>query len=507
MGAAAVFAVALVARLVELIHGGAATGPYGYDQSVYYAAADALLHGRVPYSGDFVFLHPPGIIIAGLPFALLGRLTSAATGFLAENIAFSVLASCTASLITVVARRAGIPRWAALAGGVTYATWSVTVLAGSSARLEPLGDLVLVLAVHLLGPGRDPSRRRLLLAGVVLGLLINVKVWWVVPIALLLLLAGPARGSVRERFVAPVAAVTTAALIDLPFLLMSRGHMFVSIVSAQLGRTDLQNTRSGGLERLSTMVRLGRLTGVGAVTGRLFGVHPQDANPGATIATLAVCALVVITSVMALRTVLGRVFVPVLTAQIVVLLAAPTYFPYYGDYVGVPLALVVAAAAGPVRWRRGALPWPLLWSASAAFTLALALTSPRPLSVVHAPDSEALTRATANIRCIVADTPWILIDLDALDRSFEGRCRNWVDFQGVGHGAGPDRTAYVVGRHATPAWHRVVSRYFGSGDALAISDPHAWALLTPAERRDLTRGPLLAESRGVLIFGTLRTSP
>ncbi len=55
-------------------------GLAGYDPPTYYTAAAALLHGRMPYHGDFIFVHPPLVILVGLPFALLGRLTSARPG-------------------------------------------------------------------------------------------------------------------------------------------------------------------------------------------------------------------------------------------------------------------------------------------------------------------------------------------------------------------------------------------------------------------------------------------
>lgn len=502
LDAIGVFTLALAGRLVELLHGGVAAGPNGYDQSVYYAAADAVTHGRVPYRGDFVFLHPPGIILTGLPFALLGRLTTAPTGFLVENIGFALLASCTAVLVVVVARRAGMPRWAAVGGGVFYASWSVTVAAGSSARLEPLGDLLFVLAVYLIGPGRDLSRRRLVLAGVMFGLLVSTKVWWVVPVGLVFLLLARGRGGIRVWSVVPLAAVVTTTLVDLPFLLLSRGHMFVSVIMVQLARKDVQITPSGDLGRLSTMVRLERLTGVEAVMSRLFGIHPEDLNPSVPLITIVVCALVVTTSAYALRTALGRIFVPVLAAQSLVLLTARTYYPYYGDFVGVALALVVAAAVGPVGGRLRRTAWPVGWATVAVFTLVPLLATRPNVFARHPPDGEALARATRNIPCVVADTPWALIDMNALDRSFEDGCRNWIDFQGVSHGGGADPAAYVLGTEATAAWKRVVHDYLASGDAFALSDLRMWGLLGPARLRDLTRGQFVTQSQGILVFRT-----
>jgi hypothetical protein len=339
----------------------------------------------------------------------------------------------------------------------------------------------------------------------VFGLLLNVKLWWVVPIALVFVLTVRWRRGLREVAIVPLAAVVPAAVIDLPFLVLSRGDMFTSVVSSQLGRAAIQGTPSGEFARLSTWVRLERLTGVEGVMGRLFDIEPADADLGVRVVTLAVCGLVVLASALALRTALGRVFVPVLAAQIAVLLLTPIYFPHYGDYVGVSLALVVAAAARPLRWCPLALPWPALLPLGAALSLVLLLTAPSAVSVQQPPDTAALERATRDIPCLVADSSRVLIALDAIDRSFEIGCRNFVDFHGVGHGGGPDPAAYVRGPRATPAWKRTMVRYFRSGDAVVLSDPNVRVLLGPARLRALTRGQLVASSQGVVVHRTPRS--
>jgi alpha-1,2-mannosyltransferase len=65
-------AVAYVARLVRVARGAGLCGMNSYDGAVYYAAAAGLAHGLLPYR-DFLLLHPPGIVVALVPFAALGR--------------------------------------------------------------------------------------------------------------------------------------------------------------------------------------------------------------------------------------------------------------------------------------------------------------------------------------------------------------------------------------------------------------------------------------------------
>src|SRR6476661_2472269 len=64
--------VAVVARLVPVLRGGGLFGLGNYDDGVYYAAGTALLHGLIPYR-DYLFLHPPGIVLLLAPFGLAGH--------------------------------------------------------------------------------------------------------------------------------------------------------------------------------------------------------------------------------------------------------------------------------------------------------------------------------------------------------------------------------------------------------------------------------------------------
>src|SRR6478672_6895191 len=116
-----VFGVALAIRCAMVVFSrGGIWGTFGYDGSVYYAAADALTFGRLPYR-DFVLLHPPGVTLALAPFAVFGRMVGDHAGYVAANLAFEVLGAINAALVVLVARRLGLARTAALLGGAFYA--------------------------------------------------------------------------------------------------------------------------------------------------------------------------------------------------------------------------------------------------------------------------------------------------------------------------------------------------------------------------------------------------
>jgi hypothetical protein len=84
---ALIAAVAYVARLVPVVRGGGLRGMDSYDGAVYYAAAAGLAHGLLPYR-DFLLLHPPGIVVALLPFAALGRVIGDPYGMEAATLAW-----------------------------------------------------------------------------------------------------------------------------------------------------------------------------------------------------------------------------------------------------------------------------------------------------------------------------------------------------------------------------------------------------------------------------------
>lgn len=493
---AAVVVLAFAARLTALVHVGVVSGTKGYDQSVYYTAADALLHGQIPYRGDFVFLHPPVMVLLGTPFALLGAVTSAATGFFVENLTFAALSALAAGLVVVTARRAGAPTWAGLAGGVFYATWVISLNTGSAARLEPLGDLVLVLVFLAVGRVGTFSARQLCWLGVGLGVLVNVKLWWAAPLLVLFVVAVLPRSGVRRSASVLAGAVATSVVLDLPFLLLSGGHMWTSVVGAQLGRPAVQWVGGGEYGRLATSARLEQSVSAGGAVGALPGLDPADVPTVVHAVTVAACVLVVLVCVLALRHPLGRVAVPVLAVQAGVLLATPVFFTYYADFLGISLALVIAAAgaahgrsATGAGWR--AAPSAVLALGAACTALAFVTA---PVVAVRSPGPASLARATAGAGCIVADTPRVLIALDALDRSFEEGCRNLVDVQGVGYGAGPDASAERVGPAANRAWRRTIVDYLRSGDAVGLGDPGVTAPLPPRLRRAISEGEVLVRT-------------
>jgi len=479
-----------VTRLLYPLLGGGLRGFNGYDAGAYYAGADALSHGLLPYR-DFVLVHPPLITYLLLPFAILGRLTTDPTGFAAAQLAFIGIGALNAALVVAVARRWGCSTRAAVAGGLVYAVSWAAVGAEFLSRLDPVGNMLLLLALLALGPARRRSEDGVpaypLLAGTALGAAISTKIWWALPAALLLV-AGflrtrgqPRRWATPARMLAG-GVISAVAINAVPFLADPLG-MIEMVLGQQLGR----RTKNDELLR--------RMTHLVGIPG---GSHSPVPVLLALLA-LIILGLVVWSAVRAVRTPLGKVVVMLLVGQTLVILASPSWFTFYTDYTAVALALVVTTAIDvPVRTRLrlgSRVPW-FATVALAGLGVATVITTG---SAVVAPvrDLGHLTAVAANQRCVMARTPAMLILTDSLDRSFQPRCRDWVDAMGLAL----DSTSMPSfrGLPRRKPWDATYRHYLLSGQALIVfkDDP-----LPTGVTRELTSNRILARDNAMTIYNT-----
>jgi alpha-1,2-mannosyltransferase len=471
-----VFGVACLLRIgIVLGSRGGPSGNFGYDAGVYYTAADALTHGRLPYR-DFILLHPPAMMLALTPFAVLGRLTSDHAGFMVANTAFAVLGAVNAVLVVAIARRAALPIGAAALGGLFYAVWYGAVAAEFSARLEPFSSFAFLCGVLALMARRMSRRRALILAGLGFGLAVSIKIWWIVP--LIVVLAWYLRSSGTRRDVAPLAggAVAAFVLIDAPFFLAAPGLMWRMVISDQLDRHGSNSSPLARLDQISS----------------LHSAFPSLSTVLQATVLLVIAALAVVLGIAAWRVPAGRLFVIIAVAQLLVLLAAPTYFSYYSGYLAAAVALVVAAGAHGIRSnsRSGRLA-PIVavicvFLATAATATAL-LT--RPIKVVAPFPGAPLAQATAHVRCVVADSPMALIELNVLSRDLAAGCPNWVDVSGRTYDVDAPPNAKPLSRPANAKWQADLRRYLLSGNAMIIIRPATG--YSAATRRLFARLPVM----------------
>jgi alpha-1,2-mannosyltransferase len=491
-GELVVFALGLVARLAVVVVSGGFGGNYGYDAGVYYAASDALIHGRVPYR-DFVLLHPPGLMLALTPFALLGRLTSDHAGFLTASLAFTALGALNAVLVVRVARKLGLAHRPALYGGGFYALWYGTIRAEYLPRLETLGNFALLCGLLALFSTANSRRGwQLLAGGFAFGAAASVKIWWAVP--LLLALAWQLTSSPRWRRLALTAGGAAGALVLIngPFFLLARKNMWQMVVTQQLGRGRDQNSVSS---------RLAQLSGTNYLSGPL--------SRPAELALLAlVIAVALAGCVLAWRLAAARPVVVLAVVQVLLLLSAPSWFSFYTDYAGPAMSLTLAAAVGAAGLpgaaatrRRVVLRYGWLPAAAAALETVLLMATGKSNVVAPFPRAQ-LAPAAAHTRCLMSDSAMALIQLDVLSRSLSNGCQNWVDVTGRTYGIDrPSQARAAVPRRANTRWQRDVRAYLLSGDAVIIIRADGTGLST-ATAAAISGGGVLARAGGYRIYRT-----
>ena len=473
------FLVAVAARVAVIVRHGALHGNFGYDAGVYFAAGDAFVHGRLPYR-DFVLIHPPVEMLVLSPFAALTGLMSDESAFTVTVLAFTVLGGINAVLVLRVARRIGLGPRCSTAAGLFYALWFGSIGSEYLIKLEPVGNLLFLLGLlaalrAVVGGGA----RWAVVAGAAAGAGVSVKIWWIVPVLALVVWLGRTTRSGRTVAQVLAGAVGVSVLLDGPFFLVSPHAIWSSVVVDQMTRGS---TSRSPLTRLTDLSSITRLTGPLSHSGEL--------------ATSVVLLLALGWVVHRAWTVpAARPAVVLLAVQGLVLLAAPSWFPYYGDYLAVAAAVTVGATARPGRVRATRLPtagWTFT-AAMAAITV-LALVSGRS-AVRPFPGAARLARGAASARCVQSDSPMGLIEVDALTRSFRNGCRNWVDVTGRTYG--DDRGSGA--RIDNVRWQRDLTAYLRSGDAVIIVRRSGTGL-SPVTYRDVARDGVLARAGGHRLY-------
>jgi len=459
-----VFVLAVLLRLIPLLARGGLGFWNGYDDGVYYAAADALTFGHMPYR-DYLLLHPPGIVVLLAPFAALGRVTTDATGMIVARCAFIAVGALNASLVAAIAYRWS--RRTAVVAGVLFACWYPAVVTEQTPRLEPVGTTLLLVALLLLVRRTKLVRpRHELLAGAALGLGAGVKIWGMAPWAALVLWE-----LIRQRWAAAgrvvAGGVAALAVLLLPFFIAAPSRMADMVIRDQFRRAVV---RSGLTQRLSS----------------IFGIDKGMATHHSEVA-IVVAVIVLAAAVVAMREGLAQPIVVVLVVSFVVLLASPSYFRHYAEFVAAPAVLVIAIAAGRLTsmvtlHRRtagvaiGVVTALVIGGAAASFAIPEKVQRIAPAVTAAAPAG-----------CLKSDDPGVLIQMNRLSQGFRDNCHLGVDVWGKQQ----DALSHM-------AWQQYLVDYLRSGDAFVLARPNL-DNLTPQTIVLLNSYPPLAEGGGLVL--------
>ena len=405
--------IALFAFIVRIIPElrGELPGGTDYDEGVYFASANALTRGIVPYR-DFVSVHPPGVPLLLAPIAgPFTALFGPTAGFIAARIAAALAGSVTTYLIYRCALRL-TDRRAAVVASVLYATFAAAILAEGRVLLDPFMIVFGVAGSYLFLEHRRP--RAMLLAGILLGLAVSMKLTgavFLVGVLIVGLFVDRARR--RDFAIITACAVGAFAITSLPFVILAGPGTFLSqVVVAQIARpsgSGLPGNISDLTGRFSEFVEWGPLGN-------------RTTLPIAVLVVLLLVSVAVVTWAVLQRTARAWFWTTVLLLAALGLLQAPTFYVQYAALVGAPFAILLG---GAISWLASSIPARIAtvavaillvgligWEAKrSAFTQQIALTRTQ----------ELLYSDGAEMGCVFTDEPDAafvsgIIPQDGLDR-------------------------------------------------------------------------------------------
>ncbi|MGV8909437.1 MAG: hypothetical protein ACOH1Y_10680 [Propionicimonas sp.] len=461
--------VAVAARAYLLRFAGL-TGEGTYDDAVHFSGALALVLGKLPYR-DFLFLHPPMVLLALSPFAGWAQVTSEGFGFAAARVAWMLLGAFNATAVARLLRPLGT--LSAVVGGLAYALYFPAAYAESTTMLEGLANTLLLASLLLLAGGR--SRARLIWAGLLLGLVPTVKIWGVVLLAAVVVWVWATRGA-RAFLTVLVSAAVSAIAVLVPFFLASPARMWEMVVAAQLGRPESRTATTA--DRIWTMLGL-------------FGYPPSDQLAYLLAAgALAVTAL----SVWRNRTFdLAWLGLALFLPASAMLLLTPSFFQHYPAVIAVPFGIVLGSVVTVAPQSGGRRRW---WGALAVLPVVLAWGTAQDLHVVQG--STGLAVQFAALRdpvvaaggCVTSDDPEPLIELDVFGRNIARGCPVWIDLTGHSY---VDEAAGLV-RIQNPVFQHQAITYLASGEVAIIGREDTSRYLDAANRKLVNSWPVLART-------------
>ncbi len=470
--------LAFAVRLETVLRGGGLYGRIGYDGSVYYASAAALAQGLLPYR-DFLLLHPPGITLALLPFAGLGRLLGDANGFAAARLAWFGLGSLSTALVFAVVRPRGL--LPAVAAAACYAVFVPAVVSEHTTSLEAVGSVCLLGAVALLAPARAPVPRPVwpfLAAGALLGVATGTKIWGVV-VVLAVVAWAVARVGARRAGLVLLGAAGAVTVVCLPFFLAAPGAMWRMVVLDQFGRPRVH----GGVG--------GRVVDLAGLSG-LHGTFSTR-----TLAAAAAVGLVTLL-VLALNDPLGRLAGLLLVVTGTVLLLTPPWSLAYTGLAAPAVALLVGSAVTRVvrpsaRSRVGTavVVGAVLLAYTASSLPALTFGTPFP--------GRSLDRVVGSrAGCVTTDDPVVLIETGSLARNFARHCLVVVDPGGYSYDLQPAASRHT-GRARNTQWQEFLRTQLATGDTAVVVRFRSAPGLSSRTRAAIGRWPVLADVGGYLV--------
>lgn len=220
--------VALALALVAVVHGfNLFSYPaYGQNEGTLMANAWAVLHGKIePYA--YIYDQPPlgWIQIAGW-LSLSGGIFAFGNAINSGRVFMLILASASALLVFLIARRLSGSRSAGLLAMLIYGLSPLSILYQRQVLLETIGTFWLLAALYLLVTG-DSRLRAALFAAIALGIAILTKLAFIVFLPLMLYVVWLHSTKFQRKFATVLFLYVTLALVSGYVLLAAlKGELF-----------------------------------------------------------------------------------------------------------------------------------------------------------------------------------------------------------------------------------------------------------------------------------------
>ncbi|MGD0374441.1 MAG: hypothetical protein ABSB01_07655 [Streptosporangiaceae bacterium] len=464
-------------RIYQLLRPGHLLAVGDYDDGADFGSAIWLVHGVLPYR-DFVVVQPPGITLLMTPAALLSRLTgSTAWAIGVGRILTALVGAASVALGGLLVRHRGLLATILTCGII--AVYPGSVQAAHTVLLEPwLVAFCLAGALAVFDRDQLADGRRLVWGGAAFGFAGAIKVWAIIPVAVICVLCLP-RFTKGARYLAGVAAGFCIPV--LPFAVLAPRSFYDSVVVAQLVRTGT---------RTPLAVRLADLTGLAS-----WHLGRVAVTAAALLIVVLVAGLLVSASALTRSSPAPLEWFAVATAALIVVafIVTDDFYYHYPGFLAPFLAMAVALpaarlidGAGPQERRRGGQP-PVrarTWTAGLAglviVVLPLAMpwaeNSPTP---TYQPAVAAIERAIPPGACVLTDQVSLLISANRIVSAVPG-CPVVVDGTGTSYALGHGQSALTSGR--VPAVAALWRRAFGAAQ---------YVCLTPSNRLRIAWTPQL----------------
>jgi len=387
-------------RLYQLSRPGYLLGITEYDDGTDFGSAVRLVHGALPYR-DFIMVQPPGITLIMAPVALVTRGLGTVTGMAVARVLTALASTAAVPLAGLLTRHRGLLAVVVSCGMLTV--FPDSIMAARTVLLEPWLVLFCMLgALAAFDGDRMTGGWRLFAGGALFGFAGAVKVWAVIPVAVILLL------NVRQpRRAAVFAGGAAAGFLGpvLPFALTAPVTFYRSVFVAQLVRTDLT--------RIPLNYRL----------QNILGLNHASQMADSTLITISIVVLVVLAAITVIGSRLLHRPPPALdwfafgTCLLVVaaFLWPVDFYYHYPGFLAPFLALTVALplsrlaaglAAGERRtWARLVQPGAAVLAGGVLLTLVgfQAASESNYASAVLASEISAAQRMIPSGACVVTD--------------------------------------------------------------------------------------------------------